>query len=201
MQQKKLIRYIGGGVILLILVTWIFTSYNAMVKKDEKVKQQWSEVQNTYQRRIDLIPNLVNVVKGISGFEQGTLEKIAQARANAAKGLTNETVSGENYQRQKQLQDSLAASVNRVIAVIEDYPNLKGTAAYSGLQTQLEGTERRIKVARNDFNAAVADYNKKVRSFPSNLLAGMFGFKKKDGFQASAGAEQAVEINFKPNIK
>ena len=198
MEQKKLVRYVGGGIVLLILITWIFTSYNSMVKKDEKVKQQWAEVQNVYQRRIDLIPNLVNVVKGISGFEQGTLEKIATARANAARGLTIEDPSAENYQRQKQLQDSLAVSVNRLIVAIEDYPNLRGTEAYSGLQTQLEGTERRIKVARNDFNAAVAAYNKKVRSFPGNLLAGMFGFKRKQGFQADAGAEQAVEINFKP---
>ena len=197
MQQKKVIRFIIGGAILLILITWLLTTYNGLVKKEEKVKLQWSEVQSVYQRRIDLIPNLVNVVKSVSGFEQTVLEKISEARAAAARGITNDEISGENYEQQKRLQDSLAAAANRMIAVIEEYPNLKSTEAYTGLQTQLIGTERRIKVARNDFNAAIADYNKKVRSFPTKLLAGMFGFKKKQGFQAEAGADKSVEIDFK----
>lgn len=196
MQQKKFSGYIVGGAILLVLIIWAVTTRNSFVGKEEKVKLQWSEVQNTYQRRIDLIPNIVNVVKGVSDFEQSTLQKIAEARANALKGLSNDELSAENYQSQKQLQDSLAASANRMIIQIEKYPTLKGTAAYSGLQTQLEGTERRIKVARNDFNAAVADYNKKVRNFPANILAGLFGFKTKEGFEATAGSDKAVEIKF-----
>ncbi len=196
MQQKRFSGYIVGGVILLILVTWIITSYNSLVKKQEKVKQQWSEVQNTYQRRLDLIPNLVNVVKGVSEFEQTTLQKIAEARSDALAGLSNNEITGSNYQRQQALQDTLASNTNRLIAVIEKYPVLKGTAAYSGLQTQLEGTERRIRVARNDFNEAVATYNKKLRSFPTNLIAGLFGFKKKEGFEAVAGSDKAVEIKF-----
>lgn len=196
MQQKKLTGYIAGGAILLILIIWIVSSYNSLVKKQEKVKQQWSEVQNTYQRRLDLIPNLVNVVKGVSDFEQTTLEKIAQARANALSGLSNEELTPENYQKQKQLQDTLAASANRMIILIEKYPTLKGTAAYAGLQLQLEKTEFRIRIARNDFNKAVADYNRKVRSFPANLIAGIFGFKKKDGFEADAGTDKSVEIKF-----
>jgi len=153
-------------------------------------------VQNTYQRRLDLIPNLVNVVKGVSEFEQTTLQKIAEARSNALAGLSNNEITGSNYQRQQALQDTLASNTNRLIVVIEKYPVLKGTAAYSGLQTQLEGTERRIRVARNDFNEAVATYNKKVRSFPTNLIAGLFGFKKKEGFEAVAGSDKAVEIKF-----
>ncbi len=196
MQQKKYAGYIVGGTILLILVTWIVTSYNSFVKKQEKVKLQWSEVQNTYQRRLDLIPNLVNVVKGVSDFEQTTLEKITEARSKAIKGLSNDELTGENYRQQKQLQDTLAAAANRLIIQIEKYPTLKGTAAYSGLQTQLEGTERRIKVARSDFNEAVANYNKKVRGFPSNLVSGLFGFRKKEGFEADKGTEKAVEIKF-----
>ena len=196
MQQKKLTGYIAGGAILLILIIWIVSSYNSLVKKQEKVKQQWSEVQNTYQRRLDLIPNLVNVVKGVSDFEQTTLEKIAQARANALSGLSNEELTPENYQKQKQLQDTLAASANRMIILIEKYPTLKGTAAYAGLQLQLEKTEFRIRIARNDFNKSVADYNRKVRSFPANLIAGIFGFKKKDGFEADAGTDKSVEIKF-----
>ena len=196
MQQKKYTGFIAAGAILLILVIWILTSYNSFIKNEEKVKLQWSEVQSTYQRRLDLIPSLVNVVKGVSDFEQTTLTKITEARSKALSGMSNDAITAENYQKQKQLQDTLAASANRMILLIEKYPTLKGTAAYSGLQTQLEGTERRIKVARNDFNKAVADYNRKVRSFPANLVAGLFGFKKKDGFEANAGSEKSVEIKF-----
>ena len=196
MQQKKITGFIAGGAILLILVLWIFTSYNSLVKKEEKVKMQWSEVQNTYQRRLDLIPNLVNVVKGLSDFEQTTLEKITETRSRALSGLSNNELTPENYQQQKQLQDNLAAAANKMIVQMEKYPTLKGTAAYAGLQTQLEGTERRIKVARNDFNEAVAVYNKKVRSFPANIIGGLFGFSKKNGFEAVAGSEKAVEIKF-----
>jgi LemA protein len=196
MRQKKITGYIVGGAILLILVIWILTSYNALVGKEEKVKLQWSEVQNTYQRRLDLIPNLVNVVKGLSDFEQSTLEKITEARSRALSGLSRNELTGENYREQKQLQDTLAAAANRMIVQIEKYPTLKGTAAYAGLQTQLEGTERRIKVARNDFNASIADYNRKVRSFPGNIVAGLFGFKKKEGFEAAAGTDKSVEIKF-----
>lgn len=197
MKQKKLSGYfVLVGLILLILVIWIITSYNSLIKKQEKVKQQWSEVQNTYQRRIDLIPSLVNVVKGVSDFEQTTLQQIAEARAKAISGSSNDELTGENYQKQKQLQDTLAASANRLIILIEKYPTLKGTAAYSGLQVQLAGTERRIKIARNDFNEAVAVYNKKVRWFPSNMIAGLFGFKIKEGFESVAGNDKAVEIKF-----
>jgi len=196
MQKKKFSGYIVGGAILLVLLTWIITSYNSLVKKQEKVKLQWSEVQNTYQRRLDLIPNLVNVVKGVSDFEQTTLEKITEARSRAITGLSNNELTAENYQQQSRLQDTLAAAANRLIIQIERYPALKGTAAYAGLQTQLEGTERRIRVARNDFNETVADYNKKVRGFPSNLVAGIFGFKRKEGFEAVSGTEKAIEIKF-----
>lgn len=183
------------AVVLGIIAIYFFTTYNAFVRKDEKVQQMWSEVQNTYQRRLDLTPNLVSVVKGISGFEQSTLIAIAEARNKAQQGAGGE-MTAENYGRQATLQDSLAAASNRVIAVIEKYPTLRGTEAYRGLQTQLEGNERRIKVARNDFNAAVADYNSSVRGFPGNLVAGITGFKPRDGFQAAAGADKNVAIKF-----
>lgn len=196
MQKKRYTGYIAGAVLVLLGLVIIVT-YNSLVKKEEVVKKQWSEVQNTYQRRLDLIPNLVNVVKGMSDFEQTTLEKIAEARSNALRGLSNDELTAENYQQQKQLQDTLAATANRLIIQIEKYPTLKGTAAYAALQTQLERTEYRIKIARNDFNASVAGYNNKVRSFPSNMVAGVFGFKRKDGFVADAGTEKTVEINFK----
>ena len=196
MPKNKFSGYVVGGVIIFLLIVYIIVAYNSLVKKEEKVKQQWSEVQNTYQRRLDLIPNLVNVVKGVSGFEQSTLEKIAEMRSKAVTGMSNDELNAANYQNQRVLQDSLAAATNRVILLVEKYPVLKGTAAYSGLQAQLEGTERRIKVARNDFNESVATYNKAVRNFPSNIVSGIFGFKVKEGFEAVAGSEKAVEIKF-----
>jgi LemA protein len=196
MQKKRNTGLIIAGAVLLLLVIFMVSTYNSLVKKEEKVKQQWSEVQSTYQRRIDLVPNLVNTVKGVSDFEQSTLEQIAAARGEALSGMSNDSLTAENYVAQQRTQDNLATATNRLIVVIERYPTLKGTAAYSGLQTQLEGTERRIKVARNDFNAAVADYNKQVRGFPGNLVAGLFGYKPKEGFEAVAGSDKSVEIKF-----
>lgn len=195
MQRRKYTVYIIGGIAGLLVIFFI-TSYNALVKREEKVIQQWAEVQNTYQRRLDLVPNLVNVVKGVSDFEQSTLEKIAAARTEALSGLNNTELTAANIKKQSELQDNLAVAANRVIVLIEKYPSLKGTAAYAGLQTQLEGTERRIKVARNDFNEAVASYNKRVRSFPSSVAAGIFGFTTKEGFESVAGSDKAVEIKF-----
>src|SRR6185503_3556779 len=173
MQNKRKVLLIAGAI-LALLILYTVAVYNSLVKKDEKINQQWSEVQNTYQRRLDLIPNLVNVVKGVSDFEQETLRQIAEARAKALSGSSDAELTADNYKKQNDLQDSLAAAANRMIIVIEKYPTLKGTAAYTGLQVQLAGTERRIKFARNDFNEAVATYNKKVRGFPSNIVAGLF---------------------------
>ena len=157
--------------------------------------QAWAEVQNTYQRRLDLTPNLVNTVKGMAGFEQETLTKIAEARSKAM-SVTSSEISAEGYRKQSGLQDTLAAASNRLIAVVEKYPVLKGTEAFRGLQVQLEGNERRIKVARADFNGAIKDYNQAVRSFPKNMVAGIFGFDAKQGFTAAEGAERNVEIKF-----
>lgn len=192
MQKKRYTGYIAGAILILLGI-YVIVTYNSIVKKEEKVKQQWSEVQNTYQRRLDLVPNLVNVVKGVSDFEQTTLENIAAARSKAL-SIQTDDITADNYNKQRIIQDSLAAATNRLIVIIEKYPVLKGTTAYSGLQTQLEGTERRIKVARNDFNAAVAEYNTAVRSGSSLLVAKLFGFKPKEGFQAVAGSDKAVEI-------
>lgn len=194
MKSKKLLL-VAGGIVILIAI-FLATSYNSLVGKEEKVQQRWADVQATYQRRIDLIPSIVNVVKGVSGFESSTLEQLAAARANAASGLGGSSPTAENYRDQTASQDALAVAANRVILQVERYPVLKGTDAYSGLQTQLEGTERRIKIARTDFNGAVADYNSSVRSFPGNIVAKLFGFAPKDGFTAAAGAEKPVEIKF-----
>jgi len=183
-----------GGIILLI-GAWVAVTFNSLVKKDEKVKLQWNEVQNAYQRRMSLIPNLVNTVKGEADFEQSTLEKIAEARAKVA-SVNVENISAENYNQQNAAQGELANAANRLVIAIEKYPSLKGTDAFRGLQVQLEGTERRIKVARKDFNAAIENYNSSVRGFPVKLVAGIFGFAPKEGFQSDAGAEKPAEIKF-----
>ena len=183
-------------IILALLFLYFIVTYNSLIKKEEKVKQDWSEVQNTYQRRLDLIPNLVSVVKGVSEFEKNVLTRIAELRNNASASLDQKDLNAENFNRQKQIQDSLAANVNRLIVVIESYPELQGTKAYLALQRQLDGTERRIVVARKDFNESVYEYNRSVKSFPTNFVAGVAGFKSKQGFQSVEGAEKPVEIKF-----
>lgn len=194
MPKKKYTGLIAGGIIVLLGI-YLAVTYNSLVKKEEAVKKQWSEVQATYQRRLNLVPNLVAVVKGMSEFEAGTLEAVASARSRALAGQST-VFSSENVQQEQMLQDSLALAANRLIAVIENYPVLKGTDAYAGLQTQLEGTERRIKIARKDFNQAVADYNVTVRSISGMLAAKLFGFKPMEGFQADEGADRSIEIKF-----
>ena len=197
MNKKNYTGYIIGGGVLVVLGIWLITTFNALVNKDEKVKLQWNEVQNAYQRRIDFIPNVVNVVKGQADFEQTTLVKITEARTKATSvNISSTEVSAEKYNQQVAVQNELANATNRLVIAVEKYPELKGTAAFEGLQTQLEGTERRIKVARKDFNGAIAEYNSSVKSFPTKIVAGVFGFKPKEGFQSDAGADKSVEIKF-----
>ena len=159
-------KKISGIVIIAIVAVlgiWLMITYNALVKKQEKVSLQWNEVQNAYQRRLDLIPNLVNVVKGGADFEQSTLQKIAAARAKA-QSLTVSNVTAENFSNVTEAQNELAQEASRLVAVIEKYPDLKGAKAFYDSQVQLEGTERRIKFARKDFNEAIQDYNSRVIS-------------------------------------
>jgi LemA protein len=185
------------GAIVVILAIFLMITYNGLVKKEEQVKLQWNEVQNAYQRRLDLIPNVVNVVKGQANFEQTTLQQLAEARAKAtAVNISSGDVNADKFKEQIAAQDGLAAATNRLLVTVEKYPELQGAAAFRGLQTQLEGTERRIKVARKDFNDAIQDYNSSVRSFPTKLVAGVLGFKARDGFQSDAGAERTIEIKF-----
>ena len=194
MDNKRRYTFIALSVAILFVI-YVVVTYNSLIRKDEKVKLQWNEVQNTYQRRLELVPQLVGVVKGGANFEQTTLQKIAEARAKAA-GVSVNSISANSYQEQTAVQDELADAANRLVITIENYPNLKGTKAFIGLQVELEGTERRIKVARKDFNDAIAVYNSSVRSFPAKIVAGTFGFKPKDGFQANSGADTSVEIKF-----
>lgn len=190
MQGKKLVYIIVA--IVSVLAIFFIVSYNGLVKKDEQVKLQWNEVQNVYQRRLDLVPNLVQVVKGGADYEKTTLQKIAAARAAAVSGI-----SSNNYDAQTKAQNEMAAATNNLLISVENYPVLQGTRAFKDLQVQLEGTERRVKFARKDFNESVANYNSSVRSFPTSIAASLFGFAAKDGFTADAGAENAVLINFK----
>lgn len=189
-------KFLIPVVILALLILYFFVTYNSLVKKEEKVKQDWSDLQSTYQRRLDLIPNLVSVVKGVSEFEKSVLQKVAEARSNAAAGVGQQEVSAENYKKQKQLQDSLAVNVNRLVLLIEAYPELQSIKSYLALQDQLAGTERRIVVAAKDFNDAVYNYNRSVRAFPTNIVAGISGFKQKEGFESVAGAEKPIEVKF-----
>jgi len=183
-------------IILAVLILYFGTIYNSLVKKEEKVKQHWSDLQSTYQRRLDLIPNLVSVVKGVSEFEKSVLQKVAEARSSALAGTGQQEVTAENYKKQKQLQDSLAANVNRMIVLIEAYPELQALKSYLALQDQLAGTERRIVVAAKDFNESIYNYNRAVRAFPTNIVAGVTGFKQKEGFESVAGSEKPIEVKF-----
>jgi LemA protein len=186
------------GVILLLMAAgvYVMSAYNGLVAKDELVKKNFAELQATYQRRIDLLPNLVNVVKANAEFEQTVMQQVTEARALAAQVTQTSLPEGGDFAKLESAQGELANATNRLVAVIEKYPNLKATEGFLKLQTQIEGTERRIKLARNDFNGAVQTYNQTVRSVPTNLVAGVFGFPKKEGFQADAGASQPPEIKF-----
>ncbi len=195
MKNNKTAGYIAAAIVLL-LVVWGIITYNGLVTKDEKVTLQWNEVQNSYQRRMDLVPNLVNIVKGNTQFEQTTLVAVTEARNKAAVTLNDNNLSPDNVNAQTEAQNNLATAANRLIITIEKYPELQGAKAFAGLQTQLERTELRIKIARKDFNSSIADYNQSVRGFPTKILAGILGFAPKEGFQADAGADKAQEIKF-----
>ncbi len=188
-------------IVIAVLVLFVGFSgcngYNGLVKQDEVVNNAWANVQSDYQRRADLIPNLVNTVKGEANFEQTTLQNVIAARASATQMKVDaKDLTPEKLQEFQAAQGQLSQALGRLLMVTENYPNLRANEAFRGLQAQLEGTENRIKVSRNDFNAAVKDYNVKVRSFPMNIFAGMFGFKTKEGFKAEAGAEKAPEVKF-----
>lgn len=196
MNKKSFSGYIVAAV-LVIAALYTIVTYNNLVKKEELVKKQWNEVNSAYQRRIDLIPNLVNVVKGQADFEQTVLTQLTEARAKATTvSATTGEVNADNFNKQTTVQNDLAAATSRLLITVEKYPTLKGTEAFAGLQAQLEGTERRIKVARKDFNAAIADYNSTVKSFPVNIVGGLLGFKAKEGFTADAGADKSIEVKF-----
>lgn len=172
-------------------------SYNSMVTADENVKGKWGEVQTQYQRRSDLIPNLVSTVKGEANFEKSTLTEVTEARAKATSVQVDPTkLTPESIQQYQAAQGQLSTALGRLLSITENYPTLRANDAFRGLQVQLEGTENRISVARRDFNTSVQDYNSKIRSFPANITAKMFGFKEKGYFQAEAGSDKAPKVSF-----
>lgn len=183
--------------LLVILLFWGCGSYNGLVQQDESVKKSWNYVQSQYQRRTDLIPNLVNTVKGEANFERGTLTDVINARARATSmQVSPDNLTPENIQKFQQAQTQLSGALSRLLVTVEQYPTLRANDAFRNLQTQLEGTENRIAVARNDFNDQVQTYNTKVRTFPTAIFAGMMGFHPRAGFTADPGAENAPHVNF-----
>ncbi|MCP2043131.1 MULTISPECIES: LemA family protein [Pontibacter] len=192
--MKKIFFYLIGFLMINSLSS---CGYNTMVQKDETVETAWANVQNAYQRRADLIPNLVNTVKGAANFERETLESVINARAKATSVQLNaDDLTPENLQRFQAAQNELGGALSRLLVSVERYPELKANQNFLELQAQLEGTENRISVERRKFNEAVQDYNTTVRSFPNNLMAGIFGFERKGHFQADPGAERAPTVQF-----
>lgn len=186
-------------VILGLFTTMSFSScgYNTLVSLDENVKGKWAQVENAYQRRADLIPNLVNTVKGAANFEQETLTQVIEARAKATSvNVDADNLTPEALAQFQQSQDALSGSLSRLLVSVERYPELKANQNFLELQAQLEGTENRISTERRAFNEATQEYNTAVRRFPNNLTAGIFGFKQKGHFTATAGADRAPEVQF-----
>lgn len=195
--NKKYIIYGAIAFVVILLFVGGCSNYNGMVEKEQVVEQTWAEVQNQYQRRIDLIPNLVNTVKGYAAHENETLQDVIEARSKA----TSITIDPTNFdeatlEQFQQAQGELSSALNRLMAISEAYPDLKANENFRDLQVQLEGTENRITTARGRYTEAVKDYNLKVRRFPGNIFAGLFGFDAKPQFKAEAGADQAPEVEF-----
>ncbi|MBK9483850.1 MAG: LemA family protein [Chitinophagaceae bacterium] len=194
MKRTGLLVVLG---ILVILVFWGCSGYNGLVKQDENVKKAWNNVQTEYQNRSDLVGNLVNTVKGAANFEQETLTKLVEARSKATSvNFTADQLTPENIAKFQAAQSQMSGALSRLLAVVENYPDLKATQNFTQLQGQLEGIENNIKNSRKIFNDAINVYNTRVRSFPMNILGGMFGFSAKEGFKADAGAEKAPEVKF-----
>lgn len=199
--MKKLsggwIALIVIGAVFVITLLWGVRTNNRMITAEEGVNGAWAQVENVYQRRMDLIPNLVNTVKGAADFERGTLEAVIDARSKATSVQVDaDNLSEENIAAFQKAQDGLSTALSRLMVTVERYPELKATQNFRDLQAQLEGTENRITVERNKFNEVVKTYNTMIRKFPNSIIAGIGGFEKKGYFKASEGADKAPEVNF-----
>lgn len=191
---------IGCGTVALIAIIaliWGVSTYNGLVTEQENVEKAWSQVETDYQRRADLIPNLVQVVKGYAKHEKSTFEEVTRARSEATSiKIDPSNLTPEKLQEFQQAQGDVTSALGKLIAVSEAYPDLKANEEFTKLQDQLEGTENRITVSRRDFNEAAKTYDVKIRRFPTNLIAGIMGFERKPYFVSSAGAEKAPTVNF-----
>lgn len=195
--SKGTISLIVVGVVVVLLIGGSLTTYNGLVQKDEAVATAWSNVQSQYQRRADLIPNLVNTVKGYAQHESATLEQVVAARAKATQlTVSADELSPEKMKQLQAAQGELSQALGRLLMITEKYPDLKANENFLDLQAQLEGTENRINESRRLYNESVQTYNVGIRRFPANVVAGMFGFDKRTPFEAEAGAEKAPKVEF-----
>ena len=197
MKKRKISSWVIVLAVVAVLFFWVKGVYNNMVTLDEGVQTAWSQVENVYQRRADLIPNLVNTVKGYAQHESATLESVVSARAKATQITVDpEDLTSESLAKFQKAQGELSSALGKLLAITENYPDLKANENFLQLQSQLEGTENRIAVERKKFNEAAKGYNTTIRKFPNNIFAGMFGFEKRSYFEAEAGAERAPEVTF-----
>jgi len=195
--SKKLLWIAIPIILVIVLFVWGKGVYNNMVTQDENVKTAWSQVENQYQRRLDLIPNLVNTVKGYAQHEQATLQGVVEARAKASQtNISADNLTPEAMQQFQNTQSELSSALSRLMVVVERYPELKANQNFLELQAQLEGTENRIAVERQRFNETAQQYNTYIRRFPNNIFSGMFGFFPKAYFAAESGAEKAPQVQF-----
>jgi LemA protein len=195
--KKGLVVLLVVAAVAIGLFGWFKSNYNNMVKMDEGVQAAWSQVENVYQRRADLIPNLVATVKGYASHEQQTLEGVVSARSKATQiTLDAENLTPDKLAEYQKAQGELGAALGKLLAITENYPELKANENFLSLQSQLEGTENRIAVERKKFNEAARNYNTEIRQFPKNIVANLFGFEKKPYFEAAEGAQQAPVVAF-----
>lgn len=195
--KKGIIVLIAVIALVLILIISSISAYNGLVTKRAQVEESWANVEAAYQRRSDLIPNLVATVKGYAAHESSTLEGVTEARAKATQPQINiDNLTEENMAKYQAAQNQISGALDRLLAVAESYPDLKASQNFTNLQDELAGTENRINVARRDFNGVVRQYNVSVQSFPNNLFASMFGFTTKAMFAAEEGAEKAPSVQF-----
>ena len=193
MKSRSLLFIVLGIVVLLFF--WGCGTYNKLIGVDQEVKTKWGNVETNYQRRNDLYNSVIKTIEGSANFEKSTLREVVEARSRATSVNVDidDPASMEAY---AQAQAGLQGSFSRLLAVMENYPDLKTTSAFQGFQTQIEGTENRINVARQDYNTAVQSYNMRVKTFPNNIFAGMFGYHEKAFYKADPGSERAPDVNF-----
>mgnify|MGYP003499268660 FL=1 len=195
--KKSTIIWIAVAVVILGSFVWVKNVYNKLVSADENTQSMWSQVENVYQRRADLIPNLVATVKGYAAHESETLENVVAARARATQVTVDPSdLTSESVEKFNEAQGELSTALGKLLLIQENYPDLKANENFRDLQAQLEGTENRIATERMKFNQAVKDYNTNIRRFPSNIIASVFGFEQKGYFEAQAGSETAPKVEF-----